>query len=120
LEECENIYIIIQINLMLTAAIDTNGNLCLLALSQGQEPHHSVPIKAMLDLDLQDYLSRTLWLFESLLIQLGVISVSLILYFTWPFSLAAFNILSLFCTFSVVVIRLWEIFLFSFNIFDVL
>ena len=36
--------------IMPTAAIDTCGGPCLLALSQGQEPCHSVPIKAMLDL----------------------------------------------------------------------
>ena len=34
----------------------------------------------------------------------GVILIGLPLYVTWPFSLAAFNILSLFCAFSVLII----------------
>ena len=34
----------------------------------------------------------------------GVILISLTLYVTWPFPLAAFNILSLFCAFSVLII----------------
>ena len=33
----------------------------------------------------------------------GVILIVLPLYVTWPFSLAAFNILSLFCVFSVLI-----------------
>ena len=33
-----------------------------------------------------------------------VILIGLPLYVTWPFSLAAFNILSLFCAFSVLII----------------
>ena len=42
-------YIIIQTSLMPTATINTHGGPCLLALSQGQEPCHSVPTKAMQD-----------------------------------------------------------------------
>ena len=34
----------------------------------------------------------------------GVILKDLLLYVTWPFSLAAFNILSLLCVFSVLII----------------
>ena len=34
----------------------------------------------------------------------GVILIGLHLHVTWPFSLAAFNILSLFCTFIVLII----------------
>ena len=34
----------------------------------------------------------------------GVILIGLPLYVTWPFSLAAFNILSLFCAFSALTI----------------
>jgi hypothetical protein len=34
----------------------------------------------------------------------GVILIVLPLYVTWPFSLAAFNILSLFCAFSILII----------------
>jgi len=42
----------------------------------------------------------------------GVILIGLPLYVTWPFSLTAFNILSLFCTFGVLIIMWWEEFLF--------
>jgi hypothetical protein len=41
-----------------------------------------------------------------------VILISLPLYVTWPFSLTVLNILSLFCTFSVLIILWWEDFLF--------
>jgi hypothetical protein len=34
----------------------------------------------------------------------GVIMISLTLYFTWPFPLAVFNILSMLCAFSVLII----------------
>ena len=34
----------------------------------------------------------------------GIILIGLPLYVTWPFSFAAFNILSLFCAFSVLII----------------
>lgn len=37
---------------MATAAINTHGGPHLLALSQGQEPCHSVPTKAMPDLEV--------------------------------------------------------------------
>ena len=43
-------YIIIQISLMSMAATNTHGGPSLLALSQGQEPCHSVPTKAMPDM----------------------------------------------------------------------
>ena len=40
-------YIIIQTNSVPTADIDTHGGPRMLVLSQGQEPCHSVPTKAM-------------------------------------------------------------------------
>jgi hypothetical protein len=40
-------YIIIPTSLILRAAISTHAGPCLLALSQGQEPYHSTPAKAM-------------------------------------------------------------------------
>jgi hypothetical protein len=42
----------------------------------------------------------------------GVILTGLSLYITWPFPLTAFNILSLFSAFGVLIIMWWEEFLF--------
>jgi hypothetical protein len=42
-------YIMIQRSTLPKAASDTTGGQCPLALSQGQEPCHSVPTKAMAD-----------------------------------------------------------------------
>jgi len=45
--------------------------------------------------------------------------MGLILYVTWPLSITAFNILSLFCTFDVLIIIWQEEFVFWFNLFGV-
>ena len=52
--------------------------------------------------------------------KLGVILINLPLNVTWPFPLAAFNILSLFCTFSVLIVMWQKDFLFWFNLLGVL
>lgn len=51
-------YIIMQTNLMPTVVIDTSGVPHLLALSQRQEPCHSVPTKAMPDLAINSWSCR--------------------------------------------------------------
>jgi len=92
---------------VLTAAIDNHGGLCLLAVSQGQEPCHSVPTKAMLDLavalGMQDYLARSFWLFLSV-DQAGCNSDKSAFLSHLTFFSCSFNIPSLFCIFSVVII----------------
>ena len=50
--------------------------------------------------------------------KLGVVLIGLPLYVSWPYSLAAFNILYLFCIFSVLIIMWQEDFLFWANLFD--
>ena len=50
----------------------------------------------------------------------GVIPIGLPLYVTWPFSLTAFNIPSLFCVFVVLIIMCQEEFLFWSSLFGVL
>jgi hypothetical protein len=50
----------------------------------------------------------------------GVILIGLQLYVTCPFSLTAFNILSLFSAFVVLIIMCWEEFIFWFSLFGVL
>ena len=50
MEECENMYIIIQTSLMPVAATDARGDPCLMALSERQELCPSVPTKSILDL----------------------------------------------------------------------
>ena len=50
----------------------------------------------------------------------GIILIGLPLYVTWPFSLAAFNILCLFNAFVVLIIMCREEFLYCSNIFGVL
>ena len=47
----------------------------------------------------------------------GVILLGLPLNVTWPFSLTAFNILSLFSMFGVLIIMCWEVFLFWSSLF---
>ena len=50
----------------------------------------------------------------------GVILIGLLLYITRPFPLTAFNILSLFSAFVVLIIMCWEEFLFWSSLFGVL
>jgi hypothetical protein len=50
----------------------------------------------------------------------GIILIGLPLYVTWPFSLTAFNILSLFSAFVILIIMCQEEFLFWSSLFGVL
>jgi hypothetical protein len=50
----------------------------------------------------------------------GVILIGLPFYVTWPFSLAGFNILSLLCVFSLLIIMWWEYFLYWSHLLGVL
>jgi hypothetical protein len=65
------------------------------------------------------YLSRIVWLLESLL-KSQVDSDHLPLYYTWLFSITAFNALSLLFTLSVLIIVWRQNFLFCSSIFGVL
>jgi len=61
------------------------------------------------------HLSR-IWAFRISVEKSGIILIGLPLYVNWPFPLTVCNILSLFCTFSVLIIRWQEDFLFWTNL----
>jgi hypothetical protein len=80
---------------------------------------HDQESAGLLSSELQD-IGPGLCSFHSLLKKSGVILIGLPLYVTWPFPLVAFNILNVFCGFSVLFIMWQEDFLFWFNLIAVL